>query len=403
MALSLGTLLHLGGCREAQPPPAIVVGDVAYSESELGALTATEREELALLTTFGVLVARGELPRLAEPFGAREAQSRLLRKLTIEVAVREAGYDEERLQATYATSPEHELVVRHLVVLSERWRPEEHRKAARDRAAAALGEIRRGADFAQVAGEYSEEPGAGRRGGLLEPGRRGTWVAEFWEAASALAPGEVSGVVETPYGYHVLRLEERREIPLAEVRDQALTRLVDIATAAPKAEAWAARQAERLQLAEADVLAWRAGEVADSVVLASWPGGVYRAAELQRYLVTLDQTAAERIEAADETSYLEVVRALARNALLAQEAARLGVALTAAERAEVMEPPLTRYQGLAGALNFRRGAGPAAIKEAALRALAPGGQRALIARGELLETAPALRHFYPARVATPTQ
>lgn len=403
-ALSLGTLLGstlLGGCSEPAPPPAIEVGGLAYTEAELGALTTAEREQLADLTAFGILVSRGELARLAEPFGERQAQSRLLRKLTLEVAAREAGYDQEKLQTAYAAAPEYELVVRHLVILSERWRPEEHRRAARERAAEVLREIRRGADFARVAGEYSEEPGASRRGGLLEAGRRGTWVAEFWDAASALAPGGVSEVVETPYGFHVLRLEERHAIPLAEVRNLVLARLVDMSSAASSADAWAARRSEGLQLAEERALAWRAGEEPDSVVIASWPDGAYRGTDLQRYLLTLEAEASERLAAADASAYLEVVRALARNALLAQGAASLGVSLTAAERAELMQPQLTRFQGLAAALNFRRGAQPDQIKAAALQALAPGSQRALIARGELLEAAPALKHFYPPRFSAP--
>jgi hypothetical protein len=379
----------------------LAVGGVSYAETELGALSIAERERLGLLTAFGVMVSRGELQRLAEPFRAREEQSRLLRKLTVEVSARELGFDDARLEAAYAASPEYELVVRHLVILSERWRPEEHRQAARQRAMTALRQVGRGADFAKVAAEYSEEPGAERRGGLLEPGRRGTWVTEFWEAASALQPGGVSEVVETPYGFHVLRLEERRVLPLAEVRDRVLPRLVDLAGAAPKADAWAAVRAERLRLAGEAALEWRAGDLPDTVVLATWPGGSYHGADLRRYLVTLEEEAAERIAAIDDAQYLEVLRALARNALLAQEASKLGVALTDAERDDALEPILTRFQGLAAALNFRRGAGAEAIKATALQALAPGGQRALIARGELLEAAPALRHFYPPQMTSP--
>ena len=45
-----------------------------------------------------------------------------------------------------------------------------------------------GEDFAALAGEYSEEPGAAERGGLLQPGREGTWVDPFWQAALALVP-----------------------------------------------------------------------------------------------------------------------------------------------------------------------------------------------------------------------
>jgi hypothetical protein len=389
--------LLAAGCGAGQPPAALVVDDVAYSETELGALTESQRGDLATLSAFGLLVARGELPRVAEPFLERERQSRILRKLSREIAAREAGFDQERLQAAYDAAPEYELLVRHLVILSEHWRADEQRAAARGRAAEALRKIQGGASFAAIAGEYSEEPGADRRGGLLEPGRRGTWVSEFWEAASALEPGAVSPVIETPYGYHVLRLEERHVIPLDEVRDQVLGRLVDLSAAAPAADAWAELQAEQLQVREEAVIGWRDGAAPDDIVLASWPGGAYHGADLRRYLLTLEQGAGARLAAAERVAYQEVVRALGRNALLAQRAGELGIGLSEAELTELEGPGVLRFQELAAALGYRRGAAPAQVKAMALRALGNGGQRVLIARTDLLGLAPAIEHHYPAR------
>lgn len=394
-SLSVALSIVLFGCGAAEPPPALLIDDVGYSEAELGALTAEQREELAVLTAFGIVTARSELSRLADPFVERERHSRLLRKLSREISVREAGFDEEHLRAAYDAAPEYELVVRHLVILSERWRPDEHRMAARARAAEALQAVRRGEAFAAVAGEYSEEPGAAKRGGLLEAGRRGTWVAEFWEAASALEAGSVSEVVETPYGYHVLRLEERRVIPLDEVRDEVLGRLVDLRAAAPRADEWAARTLDALVFDEAAIIAWRETMAPNDLLLASWPGGSYQSGELRRYLATLDRSAGERIATAESSTYLEVVRALAGNALLVQRAGELGINLSQAEIQELEESGLVRFQGLAAALGFRRGAPAPTIKATALKALAPGAQRALIARAEVLEVTAALQYLYP--------
>ena len=78
--------------------------------------------------------------------------------------------------------------------------------------------LRNGADFAETAAQLSEEPGAEGREGLLEPGRDGSWVPEFWAAALALQSGDISPVTETQYGFHILRLDDRQIVPFQEGR-----------------------------------------------------------------------------------------------------------------------------------------------------------------------------------------
>ncbi|MFG0639544.1 peptidylprolyl isomerase [Delftia sp. WSY_22] len=90
-----------------------------------------------------------------------------------------------------------------------------------------LAQLKKGADFAELAKENSADKGSGAKGGDLgffEPGRM---VPEFDKVAFALkTPGELSEPVKTQFGYHILRLEQRRPAgvkPYSEVREQLLT------------------------------------------------------------------------------------------------------------------------------------------------------------------------------------
>ena len=78
------------------------------------------------------------------------------------------------------------------------------KEEARKRAEEVLAKLKKGANFAQMAGQYSDEPGATTRGGALGRFERVNMIAPFSDAAFALKVNELSGVVETPFGFHVI-------------------------------------------------------------------------------------------------------------------------------------------------------------------------------------------------------
>jgi peptidyl-prolyl cis-trans isomerase C len=73
-----------------------------------------------------------------------------------------------------------------------------------------LAQAKAGQDFAKLAREFSQDPTNAQQGGDLNYFRRGTMVREFSDAAFALQPGEVSGVVTTQFGHHIIKVTDRK-------------------------------------------------------------------------------------------------------------------------------------------------------------------------------------------------
>jgi hypothetical protein len=73
-----------------------------------------------------------------------------------------------------------------------------------------LKRARGGEDFAALAKEFSSDPGSKDKGGELDWFGRGKMVKVFEDAAFALKPGQISDIVESPFGFHIIKLEGRR-------------------------------------------------------------------------------------------------------------------------------------------------------------------------------------------------
>lgn len=334
--LAMGMLLW-SGCGE-EAPPALSVGPVSFTEDELLGLSDARRETLADLTAFGLAVADSSTADLGAPQVAEWADDRLLEILAAELALEKNGVGEDVLEANYQTDPEWELTVRHILVFSERWRSAAHRETARAKAGRALELLRGGADFPAAEARLAEEPGAEARAGLLPPGREGAWVPEFWAAALALEPGELSPVTETQYGYHVLRLENRTIVPFAEARASV-----------------ARRVAQTIEDPGPVLEAWMAGAGTDEV---------------------------------------------ARRAAAVSEARTRGLEGPPGERVELQRRWDDQVSAWSAALGFTYGLPPDRVAEAAVAALARPGQTAEISRRELANHSGLLEARYEVRFGT---
>lgn len=380
------------GCGEA---PALQVGDVAYGAGHLVGLSEERIQDLVRVTAVGLAHLRDEPGVPGRPILDRrrtEAEVAVLRR---EVVLEAAGAGDAVLRARYRPNPYPELVVRHLLIRADRGESRATREDARRRAEEALARARDGEPFPELAAELSDEPGADRRGGLLEPGREGTWVREFWEAALPLEEGEVSAVVETVYGYHVLRLEERRAVPFEEAWPRVAE---EVARMVDDGEAWSARLEEwtrGLDVRPRAVADFDPDAPDPGAVVAVWPGRELDASGLAHHLRGLRQARVRSFLEGPPSIREEEAERAARNRILREEAEARGIHLSAEVRDRMEAEWGQTLSRWAAALGLTEAPGPTELREAALAALGATGQDARIARQEMREWGAALGSAYP--------
>jgi peptidyl-prolyl cis-trans isomerase D len=122
--------------------------------------------------------------------------------------------------------------------------------AVRKQAESVLEQAKAGTDFAELAKKFSEDPGSRDKGGDLDYFGRGRMVPEFETAAFALEPGQLSDLVRSQFGFHIIRLADKKAAvtrPFEEVRPQIEEQL----RAQRASEQLAARAAELANRIEA--------------------------------------------------------------------------------------------------------------------------------------------------------
>lgn len=106
---------------------------------------------------------------------------------------------------------------------------ESKKKEAKKKAEEVLEKAKNGQEFSELAKEYSDDTGSASQGGDLGYFTKGQMVQEFEEAAFSLKPGEISGLVESEYGYHIIKVYDKidEQLPFDEVKDEIKTTLTE--------------------------------------------------------------------------------------------------------------------------------------------------------------------------------
>lgn len=119
--------------------------------------------------------------------------------------------------------PDGLVQVAHILIRVDQKAPADDLSAAKQRIDSVYNALKQGADFAELAGKVSQDPGSARQGGLLPFVQRGQLVKEFEEVAFALKDGELSEVVQSPYGYHIILKKGHKMLePFEEHRESIL-------------------------------------------------------------------------------------------------------------------------------------------------------------------------------------
>jgi hypothetical protein len=211
------------------------------------------------------------------------------------------------------------------------------RTETRRKAEAALTRLKGGASFAKLASQLSDDPGTRADSGYLPPGPRGRFVPAFDSVGWALAPGQTSGIVESPFGFHIIKrpaltevrgrigdyLAERAGVQLDSLYMDSLAAANDIkvmSDAAPAMRAAAESPEESRR---------------STKVLTRYKGGELTVQGYLRWVRALPPQYGNQLRQANDTMLHRFARVLTQNVLLLREADRGGMKITPLEWASL--------------------------------------------------------------------
>lgn len=223
--------------------------------------------------------------------------------------------------------------IQHILFSARANAPAATRDSARRNAEAALAKIKKGESFNKLAATLSQDAGSVSDSGFLPPSPKGRFVPAFDSAAWALKPGQVSGLVQTPFGYHIIKrptLEESRSKLsdyLVERAGQHLDSLyMDSLASSNKVEVLSSAPATMRAAADApDELRHSKKE------LVSFKGGALTVEEYLRWMRALPPQYASQLKTANDSMLIRFAKILTQNLLLLREADSAKITLTPLE------------------------------------------------------------------------
>ncbi len=290
-----------------------------------------------------ILNREDELDRLdLSPIVRQQIAQETVRRLRDAVIQVDTTMTDEELREIFEeTRPADQVRARHILVMFPEGATDAQRDSLHELAESLRDRARAGEDFAQLAEAYSDDVGSAMMGGDLGYFGRGMMVPPFDSASFAMSPGEISDVIETNFGLHVIRLEDRvspgmDELPYS-YREQlqwewiaeAEALFLDQVVASGNVQVPAGAATTMREVGTNPEA--RLSGAAASRAIAEFEGGSYTAADFREFVLMQPADLRFQIDMATDEQLEGFARDLVRDQLLLREAERRGIQLRSTE------------------------------------------------------------------------
>jgi len=298
-----------------------------------------------------------------DPLVKRQVEGELVTELRDRVIQVDTAVSDEELRARFEASlPGGQVRARHILFQFPEGASDSQVDSVRALVASVRSRLIDGEDFGALAREYSQDPGSAARGGDLGSFGKGEMAPAFEAAAFTLAEGEVSEAVESTFGLHLIRVDERILPPFEEGRDQFraelqtklvmeaestyVAGLVEAAGMEPRTDVF-----ETVRQVASDPDMELTSRALDRTLI-QYDGGAFSLGEFREWLLTSSAEIAPQVQDATDDQLSNLLLSLARSELLVNAAVAEGVEIPSSRRDSMTAGIIAGVKSIALQLGF---------------------------------------------------
>ena len=297
------------------------------------------------------------------PMVKRQVEGELVFQLREKLIGIDTVIADEELRLRYeAELPGGKIRARHILLQFPEGATEAQADSVRALAGSLRSRILDGEEFEQLARQYSQDSGTAANGGDLGTFGKGEMVPPFEAVAFAMDVGELSEVVETTFGLHLIRVDERIVPPFEESRDQFRDQLqnqrvmeaestfvADLVEAAKIETNTESFETVRQVASDPDM---ELSPRALGRALVRYDGGALTLDEFRYWLLTSPANVPSQVQAAQDEEIENLLQGLTRSELLVNQAVAEGIEISKARQDSMSTGILTGVKGIAQQLGF---------------------------------------------------